>query len=213
MPSKPSKTSLKKASKAARREKKEQQRSRAPPPSGDDTSKPGLSPPAPTVPLAHAPAPEPVKLDAVSDHRPSPPIDSPKISPPLSNTISVPNEMPRSSLNGNRVGPKGGPPRPNEDPSLSTSISQVGRPTTKDQPLPPVQPSPPFKPKPVPQPSESISKPSIPEKRLAPYASKPVAVPEANKAAKKGNNVLVRTLWTFIMIGGFMGQSDNHRSD
>lgn len=208
-PSKPSKTALRKAAKAARQEKREQQRSRVLPSSGDDTSKPGASPPAPTVPLAPTPAPEAIRLVPASDQHPvRPPIDSPKPSLPLANAISAPNEMPRSAPNGQRVGPKGGSLRSNQESSVSSSTPQPGRPTTKDQPLPPVQPSSTSL-KPVPQPSQSISRPSNTEKKPVPTSSKPVADLEADKAAKKSHNVLVRTLWTFIMIGGFMGQFDN----
>jgi phosphatidate cytidylyltransferase len=208
-PSKPSKAALRKAAKAARQEKKEQQRSRVLTSSGDDTSKSGPSPPAPTVPLVPTPAPEAIRLVAASD-KPSarPPIDPPKPSPPLANTISAPNEMPRSALNGQRVGPKGGSVRSSQESSVSSSTSQPARPTTKDQPLPPVRPSSSSL-KPVPQPSQPISRPSNTEKKPTPSSSKPVADLEADKAAKKGHNVLVRTLWTFIMIGGFMGQFDN----
>ncbi|KAN0129279.1 Cytidylyltransferase family domain containing protein [Lactarius tabidus] len=204
-PSKPSKTALRKAAKAARQEKKEQQRSRVLPPSGDDTSKPGPSPPAPTVPLVPTPAPEAIRIVAASD-QPSgrPPIDSPKPSPPLTNTISAPKEMPQSALNGQRVGPKGDSLRSSQESSVSSSTPQPGRSTTKDQPLPPVQPSRASL-KPVPQPSQPISRPSNTEKKPTHSSPKPVADPEADKAAKKGHNVLVRTLWTFIMIGGFMG--------
>ena len=201
-PSKPSKSALKKAAKAARQEKKQQSRA-----SGGDTSKPGQSPSSPTLPLAQPTAPEAGLVAASDQHSvgPSPPIEFPKPSPPMANTISAPNEVPRSALNGHHIGPKGGPQRPNQESSVSSS---VGRPTTKDQPFPPVQtsssPS-----KPVPQPSESNSRPRSTNKEPAPSSSKPVANLEADKAAKKGHNVLVRTLWTFIMIGGFMGQFDN----
>jgi len=34
---------------------------------------------------------------------------------------------------------------------------------------------------------------------------------EAEKASKKSHNVLVRTLWTFIMIGGFWGKRSTLR--
>ena len=204
-PSKPSKSALRKAAKAARQEKKEQQRSRVPPSSGDDTFKSRPSPPAPTVPLVPTPAPEAIRLVAASDQNSvRPPIDPPKPSPPLANTTTAPKEMSRSALNGQRVVPKGGSQRPNQDSSVSSSTPQPGRPTTKDQPLRPVQPS--SSPlKPVTQPSQSISRPSNAEKKSDPSSSKPVADLEADKAAKKGHNVLVRTLWTFIMIGGFMG--------
>lgn len=208
-PSKPSKTALRKAAKVARQEKKEQQRSRVPPSSGDDTSKSRPSPPAPTVPLVPTPAPEAIRLVAASDQNSvRPPIDSPKPSPPLVNTTTVPKEMSRSVLNGQRVGPKGVSQRSNQESSVSSSTPQPGRPITKDQPLRPVQPS--SSPlKPVSQPSQPISRPSNAEKKSAPSSSKPVVDLEADKAAKKGHNVLVRTLWTFIMIGGFMGQFDN----
>ena len=76
-----------------------------------------------------------------------------------------------------------------------------------DQPFPPVPPSSSSS-KSVSQPFESNSRPPSTDKEPAPSSSRPLANPEADAAAKKGHNVLVRTLWTFIMIGGFMGQSD-----
>ncbi|KAI9442477.1 cytidylyltransferase family-domain-containing protein [Lactarius indigo] len=197
-PSKPSKTALRKAAKAARQEKKQQ--SRALSASGGDTSEAGQSPPAPTLPLAPSPAPDNGPVTGPDQHSvgPSPPIKSPKPSPPLANTISAPNEKPRPALNGHQVGTKGGSQRPNQESSVPSSI---GRPATK---VPPVQPS--SSPsKPVLQPPEPNPRPPKTNKEPVPSSSKPVAKAEADKTAKKGNNVLVRTLWTFIMIGGFMG--------
>ena len=184
-PSKPSKTaSKKKAAKAARQEKKQQQG--RPLPSSVDTSKPGQSPLAPTLPLAQPTPPEVRPLTASDQHsvRPSPPIEPTK--PPPMGAIISPDT---SALNGHLVGP-------NEKSSVSSFIPQLG-PTTKDQPLPPVS-----------QPSESKSRPPSTDKEPAPSSSRPVAKPEADNAAKKSHNVFVRTLWTFIMLGGFMGQSD-----
>ncbi|KAH9058864.1 cytidylyltransferase family-domain-containing protein [Lactarius vividus] len=197
-PSKPSKTALKKAAKAARQEKK--QKSRALSASGGDTSEAGQSPSAPTLPLAPSPAPDNGPVAVLDQHLvgPSPLIESPKPSPPLANTISAPIEKPRPVLNGHHVGAKGGSQPPNQESSVSSSIR---RPVMK---VPPVRPS--SSPsKPVPQPSEPKPRPPKADKEPVPISSKPVANLEADKAAKKGNNVLVRTLWTFIMIGGFMG--------
>jgi phosphatidate cytidylyltransferase len=189
-PAKPSKTAFKKAVKAARQEKKQQQQSLALPPSGAsgvDTSKPEQSPPAPTLPLAHPPVPEARPVAASDQHSvgPSPPIGSTRPTPISMGVITPPNVV----LNGHQG---------NENSSVSSYVL----PSTMDQPFPPVRPSSSFT---VSQPSESNSRQPSTDKEPASSSSKPVANPEADNAAKKGNNVLVRTLWTFIMIGGFMG--------
>lgn len=211
-PSKPSKTALKKAAKAARQEKKQQQQSRAPPTPDVETSEPGRLPSGPALLLANPPAPEARPAAASDQHLvgPPPPIESTKPLPIPVGVIAPPIVAPLGP-NGLHVESKGGPPRPTEKPSVSSSIPQLARPTTKDQSFPPARPSSsPFKP--MSQPSESKSSPPSTEKKFVPSSSKPVAKPvakpEADNTPKKSNNVLVRTLWTFIMIGGFLGQFD-----
>jgi hypothetical protein len=84
-------------------------------------------------------------------------------------------------------------------------------PTTIDKPSvqslrsnPPVKQAPPPPPPPPSGPIPSSSndfKPTVASTSLI-FATDA----EVEKAPKKGHNVLVRTLWTFIMLGGFLGQ-------
>lgn len=199
-PSKPSKTALKKAAKAARQEKKQQNRV---PPSGGDTYE-RLSP-GPTVPLTETE----VKLPAPSDRSSEEPrIELPELLPPKSNAIPPRDEIPPSGLNGYSIKPTVGPPRPTRPagPPSRPSFPQPTSPTTMDKPFAQLLPSSPPA-KPAPQPSESIPSSSI---DLKWHSASPslisAADTEAEKAAKKSHNVFVRTLWTFIMLGGFLSE-------
>lgn len=195
-PSKPSKTAIKKAAKAARQEKKQQSVTQS---GGDTSERPS---PAPTLPLGE---PE-VGLPAASDrHSVEPPESSPpKSSPPKANT-NPPGEASPLAPNGHTARSDVGSPRP-KSPGQSPdhpSRPQRGPPTIVDQPPRPARsPS-----KQAPPPSESVSSPSRNAKDLGVSTpTKPATEPEADKSAKKSHNVFVRTLWTFIMIGGFLGQ-------
>jgi phosphatidate cytidylyltransferase len=198
---KPSKTAQRKAAKASRREKKLQSRSS----SGGDTYEP-LSPPA-TAPLADS---ETRKLSPVSKG-PS----SIKLSEPLPLTANASQsraEGPPSPQNGHTTKPSEGAPRPTppREPQNPSSVSHRAQPTTVDQPVSTVsrrlpssssstKQAPPFS-GPVPSSSNNV------KGHATSTSSPPKADAEAEKASKKGHNVLVRTLWTFIMIGGFLGQ-------
>jgi len=199
-PSKPSKTALKKAAKAARQEKKQQDRV---PPSGGDTYE-RLSP-GPTTPLTETE----VKLPAPSDRSSvEPRIEPPEPLPPKANANPPRDEEPPSALNGYSTKPGVSPPRltPPAEPPSRPSAPQPARPTTIDKPSSqPLPSSPPAKQ--APQPSESIPSSSINFKRHSASTSLIHATDaEAEKAAKKSHNVFVRTLWTFIMLGGFLGE-------
>jgi hypothetical protein len=194
-PSKPSKAAIKKAAKAARQEKKQQNRV---PPSGADMSE--RPSPASALPRRE---PE-VRLPATSDGLP---VEPPEPSPSKVNTNTSPDGVSPTS-NGDSIRPSVGSPRSNprqQSPDLP-SRSQRRPPTTVDQPLP--QSSPPsHRGKQMPPSSESVSSPPSNAKDLAVSApTKPATDPEVDKSAKKGHNILVRTLWTFIMIGAFLGQ-------
>jgi phosphatidate cytidylyltransferase len=193
-PSKPSKTAIKKAAKAARQEKKQQNRV----PSGGDTSER----PSPASTLPHRESE--VRLPTTSDGLPVEPPDS---EPPKANTNPSPDGVSPTS-NGDSVRPNVGSPRPDlpgQSPDLP-SRSQRGPPPKVDQP-PPQSPPASLPRKQMLPSSGSVSSPSNNSKNFAVSApAKPAADPEADKSAKKGHNVLVRTLWTFIMIGGFLGQ-------
>jgi hypothetical protein len=110
--------------------------------------------------------------------------------------------------NGDPIKPSVGSPRPDR-PGQSSDLpskTQHSPPTTVDRP-PPQSPPPTPPTKQMPPSSESVSSPSSSRKdhtRSPPIKS--TSDPEAEKSAKKGHNVLVRTLWGFIMIGGFLGQ-------
>ena len=186
---KPSKTALKKAAKASRREKKLQNRAS---PSGGDTYEP-LSPPH-TAPLADSETGKPVPIS-----KGSPPVEPPEPLPLTANTNPSRPEAPPSS-NGYSTKPiESSQPTPPRVPPTPPSISHRTQPTAVKQPL-------------------SQDPPPSSSTKQAPSFSGPVpsdvkghatAVPktdaEAEKATKKSHNVLVRTLWTFIMLGGFLG--------
>ena len=117
-----------------------------------------------------------------------------------------------SPQNGHTNRPSEGAPRPTppREPQSPPSVSHRAQPTTADQPVSTVSqdlPSstssakraPPFS-GPVSSPSNNVKGPATST------SSPPKADAEPEKASKKGHNVLVRTLWTFIMIGGFWGQ-------
>ena len=199
-PSKPSKSALRKAAKAARQEKKQQNRVH---PSGGDTYE-RLSP-GPTVPLTETE----VNLPAPSDRSSvEPRIELPEPLPPKANANPPRDEEPPSALNGYSIKPGVGPPRltPPAEPPSRPSVPKPARPTTIDKPsAQPLPSSPPAKQ--APQPSESIPSSSINFKRHSASTSLIHATDaEAEKAAKKSHNVFVRTLWTFIMLGGFLGE-------
>lgn len=184
-PSKPSKAALKKAAKAAARQEKKQQQNRVPLSGGDTYDEP-LSPPGPTVPLTETQ----VKLPAPSDRSSvEPRVQLPEPLPPKANTNPPRDEAPPSALNGYSTKPGVGPPRsiPPAEPPSRPSVPQPARPPTAID-------------KPSAQPL-----PSSPPAKQTPQPSEPIPNAEAEKAAKKGHNVFVRTLWTFIMLGGFLG--------
>jgi phosphatidate cytidylyltransferase len=196
-PSRPSKTAVKKAAKAARQEKKLQNRV---PPSGGDTYE-RLSP-APVVPLT---ATEP-RLPAPSDRSSAEPrneLAGPL--PPKTNANSQRrDEAPSSVLNGystkaSESAPRSTPPKELPNPP---SIPQHAADQPSTQSLPPSSPA-----KQAPAPSDSVQSSSNNVKRLNASTSLASGTDaEADKAAKKGHNIFVRTLWTFIMLGGFLGQ-------
>jgi len=195
---KPSKSSLKKAAKASRREKKLQSRA---PPSGDDTYEP-LSPPH-TAPLTDSKTGKPVPVSkGPSSIEPSEPL------PLTANANPSRAEASPSPQNGYSTKPSEGAPRPTppREPQSPPSVSRRAQPTTVDQPpsqnlsssSSSTKQAPPFS-GPVPRSANNVKGPAI-------ASSPPKTDAEAEKASKKGHNVLVRTLWTFIMIGGFLGQ-------
>jgi len=193
-PSKPSKTSQRKAVKATRQEKKHQSRV---PLSGGDTYEP-LSP-APTVPLTEPDArPAPSNRSSVEPR----PIDAPEPLPLKATANPLRDEAP-SALNGQPT--KHEDPRPtllSESPTVS-SIRQPDTLTTVDRPSSQTLHSGLLAKQALPS-SDSALSPSNNAK--GPAAPTLGTDAEAEKAAKKGhNNVFVRTLWTFIMLGGFLG--------
>lgn len=201
---KPSKTALRKAAKASRREKKVQSRG---PPLGGDTYEP-LSPPA-TAPLTDSETGKPI---LISKELPS--IEPSEPLPLMENANPSRAEASPSPQNGYTTKPSEGAPRPKplREPQSPPSVSHRAQPTTVDQPVSTVSqdlPSsssstkraPPFS-GPVPRSSNNVKGPTTST------SPPPKTDAEAEKASKKGHNVLVRTLWTFIMIGGFLGQHD-----
>lgn len=199
-PSKPSKTALKKAAKAARQEKKQQ--NRVPPSGGDTYERLSLGP---TAPLTETEA----KLPAPSDRSSvEPRIELPELLPPKANASPPRDEVPPSGLNGYSIKPGVGPPRPTPpaEPPNRPSVPQPARPPSMDKPsTQPLPSSPPAKQ--APQPSDSIPSSSINFKwHSASPSLISAAGTEAEKAAKKSHNVFVRTLWTFIMLGGFLSE-------
>jgi phosphatidate cytidylyltransferase len=197
-PSKPSKSATKKAAKAAARQEKKLQNQV--PPSGGDTYE-RLSA-APAVPLTDTEN----RLSAPSDESPI----EPRIEPPEPLPLNPPrDEVPSSVLNGYSTNPGEGFPRPAppEVPPSLPYIPQRARPTTVDLPSAQSLPSSPPA-KQAPPPSDSIPSSSNNVNRPASSTTSLISGTDAEpeKAAKKGHNVLVRTLWTFIMLGGFLGQ-------
>lgn len=185
----------------SRREKKLQGRA---PPSGGDTYEP-LSPP-PTAPLPDSETGKPVPVSkGPSSIEPSEPL------PLTANANPSRAEAPLSPQNSHTTKPSVGYPRPPppKKPQSPPSVSHRAQPAAVDQPvstvsqdLPsissPTKQAPPFS-GPVPRSPNNVKGPAI-------TSSPPKTDAEAEKASKKGHNVLVRTLWTFIMIGGFLGQ-------
>ena len=195
-PSRPSKSALKKAAKAARHEKKPQNRV---PRSGGDTYE-RLSP-APVVPLTETET----RLPGPSDRSSTEPRNEPvKLLPPKANVDPQRDEAPSSVLNGysTKTGESARRSTPPEVPPSLPSIPHraIDQPST--QSLPSSSPA-----KQAHPPSDSVQSSLNKLQRfpaLTPLTSGTDA--EADKAAKKGHNVFVRTLWTFIMLGGFLGQ-------
>ena len=195
---KPSKTALRKAAKASRREKKDQNRA---PSSGGDVDEP-LSPPH-TAPLTDSETGKSVPVSkGPSTIEPSEPL------PLTANANPSRAEASTSPQNGHSTKPSKGAPRPTppREPQSPPSVPRRAQPTAADQPLSQDLPS-----------SSSSTKqapPSGPVPRSSnnvkgPATSRPKTDTEAEKATKKGHNVLVRTLWTFIMLGGFLGQREH----
>jgi hypothetical protein len=153
-----------------------------------------------------------VKLPAPSDRSSvEPRVQLPEPLPPKANTNPPRDEAPPSALNGYSTKPGVDPPRsiPPAEPPSRPSVPQPARPPTaidkpSAQPLPSSPPA-----KQTPQPSEPIPSSSIPT-ALLPLLLISATDAEAEKAAKKGHNVFVRTLWTFIMLGGFLGELAQH---
>lgn len=203
---KPSKTALRKAAKASRREKKVQNRAS---PSGGDTYEP-LSPPY-TAPLADSESGNSFPIS-----KEPPPIESPEPLPLTANVNPPRAEAPPPPLDGHSTKPSVRSPRPTppREPQSPPPSSHRARPTTVDKPLsqdlPPsssTKQAPPIS-GPVPSSSNNV------KVHTTPTSSVPKADVEAEKATKKSHNVLVRTLWTFIMLGGFLGQLDTlYRAD
>lgn len=111
-------------------------------------------------------------------------------------------KAPPSPPNGHSTKPSEGPrPVPPRELPSPPSVSHRSQPTTVDQPVSQEFPS-----------SSSTKQahpfsgpvPSLPTNVKGHTTPKPDV--EAEKATKKSNNVFVRTLWTFIMLGGFLGQ-------
>jgi phosphatidate cytidylyltransferase len=186
---KPSKTALKKAAKASRREKKLQDRAS---PSGADTYEP-LSPPH-TAPLVDSETGKPIPIS-----KGPLPIEPPEPLPLTANTNPSRPEAPPSS-NGYSTKPiQSSQPTPPRVPQSPPSISHRTQPTAVKQPLS-QDPPPSSSTKQAP----SFSGP-VPSNVKGHATSVPKTDTEAEKATKKSHNVLVRTLWTFIMLGGFLG--------
>jgi hypothetical protein len=193
-PSKPSKPSQRKAAKAARQEKKLQSRV---PLSGGDTYE--RQSPAPIVPLTE-PEVRPVPEDRSSVE---PPIDHLEPLPLKATANRLRDEAPLNGQPTRHADPRPTPPRepPNvssiPQPDMLTSVDQ-----SSSQPLHLNLPA-----KQAPPSSGSALSPSDNPKGLATSTSPTHGTDvEAEKLVKKGHNVLVRTLWTFIMLGGFLGQ-------
>ncbi|KAF8482665.1 cytidylyltransferase family-domain-containing protein [Russula ochroleuca] len=183
-----SKTALKKAAKASRREKKLQNRAS---PSGGDTYEP-LSPPH-TAPLADSETGEPISIS-----KGPPPIKPPEPLPLTANTNPSRPEAPPSSNSHSTKPSEGSRPTPARVPPSPPSISHRAQPTAVDKPL-----SQDLPPSSSTKQAPSFSGP-VPSNVKGHAPSMPKTDAEAEKA-KKSHNVLVRTLWTFIMLGGFLG--------
>ena len=152
--------------------------------------------PAPVVPVTRTEA----RLPALSDRSSAEPRNEPaEPLPPKANANPQRDEAPSSVLNGySKSAPRA---NPSETPPSLPPIPQRALDQPPAQFIPSSSPA-----KQASPPSDPVQSSSNNVRRLA--ASTPLTsgvAAEADKAAKKGHNVLVRTLWTFIMLGGFLG--------
>lgn len=181
-PQKPSKTALKKAAKAARLEKKQQDRAAAKlrRKASATSSQPGHSPLLGT--LDHPPEHSETDSPSVADDAPLPETDQSTIT----NGHVHPSEHPTS-----------GPVRELEPVPVAPSVPEPGnRKAGEDHPI--SQPTPPAK-----QPEITV----VPPPQLVPQPAGTAVPALSDNPEKKRQNILTRTLWTFIMIGGFVGMS------
>ncbi|KAI0066170.1 hypothetical protein BV25DRAFT_1821061 [Artomyces pyxidatus] len=189
-PPKPSKAALKKAAKAAARLEK-QQRKRA-----------SLSPDSGASPAT--PAPRALPLTPPPEPASEPPKPVEHISLDQSAYVVVPSVVVDSAshapTNGNALGleakpePAAPPPEPVQDVYPST---QLDLPSAAEESVPPSVLS------------SGRSSPQFDDKGGLSTVDKPTnghAPPteQDNEKSKKRQNILTRTLWTFIMIGGFL---------
>ena len=180
-PPKPSKSALKKAARAARLEKKQQERAAAKlrREASATSSQPSQSPLLGTIehPL------ELSETDSPSvDDTPLPDPDQPVIT---NGRVQHPERKAPEPVREPEAGQE--PPTVPPIPESSKREVKEDRPATLPTPLP--------------QQRESIA---IPPPRLVTQPAT-VAPAQSDNPEKKRQNILTRTLWTFIMIGGFLG--------
>lgn len=179
-PSKPSKTALRKAARAARLEKKQQERAAAKlqREASATSSQPSHSPLLGT--LEH-----PLELSET---------DSPSV-----DDVPLPDPDQPAITNGHVYHPGRSAPEPETERELASPppIPEPSKHEVKER-------------RPATQPTPLVQQPEIigaSPPRLVTRPSATATPTQSDNPEKKRQNILTRTLWTFIMIGGFLGTS------
>lgn len=195
-PVKLSKSAIKKAQSLARKERRQQQKAqaRAAKAAGGASPEAPLTPQTPETKLPEAlptPAAAPVALPKASEIPAEP--SKVEVHPPSAKTSYGVHAAANGTSND-------GESKVTEKPSVELSQSK----TMKVSPQAPAVPAASV---PVPAP-QAPSPPSLEEGTTSTASTSTSTLPLPEEAAKKRQNVLERVVWTFIMIGGFIGESN-----
>jgi len=182
-PSKPSKTSLRKAARAARLEKKQQERAAA---------KLRREASATSSQPSHSP------LLGTIDH----PLELSETDSPSVDDAPLPDPDQPAITNGHVEHPGRQVPVPVREPEAvqePATVLPIPEPSEREvrEDRPATQPTP------LAEQREAIT---VPPPRLVTQPAT-IAPAQSDNPEKKRQNILTRTLWTFIMIGGFLGAS------
>jgi phosphatidate cytidylyltransferase len=209
VPVKPSKSAMKKAAKLARTERKQQQKALAKAQRQLNSDSPTSTGTPSDSPRAMASSLEDGLALLKAAAQPSQPPPSITVKPKEAQSIPVPIS---ATVKETSIPPAVAPPQPNgvvanKAVNIEEPVPAANRiPKSSVSAEPPRPEAPPSAPMPVPQKTQPA--PSLPRKDTGTLAMEkqnpPAPTPQEAEKQKKKRNVFERTLWTVIMIAGFL---------